>query len=279
LVNPSGRITSSNPSRSSVLIDQSKTIVQQFASNTNGDVSINMSLVPFSTYAPNPSGFYNIKNSSEKTTLLTKIDNLDAGGNTNTGDGLRRAYYELLQKQTSDLASVTSDTLIKNYTIILVDGESNTSSMYNTSTTELVWGCIRYKNNGSCRTYGYLEDTTYTSHYYTADGRINNCSYTSTSTSCTPGYVSSSSYANEYVAIEGEYISDPDFTTNYVVAFATDVGAEQITFIADSTNTAESRVFFATDASQLGLSFTEIQLSITNELWQFLGPKLSPDAS
>lgn len=266
LVNPNGYITTSNPSRISVLVNQSKAIVEQFASNTNGDVSINMSLVPFSTYAKDPSGFYDIKNASEKTSLLNKINGLSANGNTNTGDGLRRAYYELQAKQASDEATVTTDTLIKNYTIILVDGESNNASLYNTYT------CTKYKN-GVCTKF-----KNWASHYYEASGTIDDCNYTSTSINCTPGYINSSSYANTYVNIEGAYLSDPEFVSNYVVSFAQDVTQSEIVFIANATNTADSRVFYATDATQLGLSFTEIQLSITNELWQFLGPKLSPTA-
>jgi hypothetical protein len=53
------------------------------------------------------------------------------------------------------------------------------------------------------------------------------------------------------------------------------VNQSEITYIATSTGTPTNRVFFATNADQLGLSFTEIQMSITNDLWHFLGPKLT----
>jgi len=270
LVNPNGYISSSNPSRISVLVAQSKLLVAQFAQNTNTDVSINMSLVPFSSYAKTPSIFYDIKNATQKSSLLSKINALSANGNTNTGDGLRRAYYELLDKQTADLASATSDTLVKNYTIILVDGDSNHSSMDNTSTTKTV--CTRYKNGVCTRTQ---QQTTWDQFYFDADGTINNCTFTSSNNNCAPGYVYSVSQANEYVGLMGEKLSNPDFVSNYLISFATDVSASQITFIANSTNLPASRIYYATDADQLGLSFTEIQMSITNDLWQFLGPKLA----
>ncbi len=270
LVDPNDYVSSNNPSRISVLRNQSKLLVAQFAQNTNMDVSINMSLVPFSSYAKTPSIFYNIKDSTQKSTLIDKINGLNASGNTNTGDGLRRAYYELLDKQTADIASATSDTLVKNYTIILVDGDSNHSSMDNTSTTERV--CTRYKN-GVCNRW--KDQTTWDQFYLDADGTINNCTFTSSSSNCAPGYVYSVSQSNTYVGLMGEKLSNSDFVSNYLVSFATDVSASQITFIANATNIPTQRVFYATNADQLGLSFTEIQMSITNDLWQFLGPKLT----
>jgi prepilin-type N-terminal cleavage/methylation domain-containing protein len=275
LVDPNGTVNTNNPSRISVLKTQSKMIVEKFAQNSNSDVSINLSLVPFSTYAKTPSIFYDVKNTTQKSTLLSTIDAISANGNTNTGDGLRRSYYQLLTKQTNDLATATTDTIVKNYTIILVDGESNHSSMYNTSTTTQV--CTKYNKQNVCTKWA--NSTTWEQHYYSANGTINNCTFTSSSTSCTPGYVSSITQANEYVDLMGANVSNPDFVTNYLVSFATDVSATQITFIADATQTPSQRVYYATDANQLGLSFTEIQMSITNDLWQFLGPKLSPTAS
>jgi len=271
LVDPNDYTSTSNPSRISVLKTQSKALVTQFSQNTNTDISINMSLVTFSSYAKTPTIFYNIKNSTQKSTLMSKITNLSANGNTNTGDGLRRAYFELLKKQTNDLATATTDTLVKNYTIILVDGDSNHSSLYNTHTTTTV--CTRYYSNGSCRTW--KDQTTWYQHYFEEDGTIDNCSFTSSSVNCTPGYDYGESQANDYVSLMGGKLSDPDFVTNYLVSFATDVSASQITFIADSSNIPSQRVFYATDADELGLSFTEIQMSITNDLWQFLGPKLA----
>lgn len=274
LVDPNDDVSSNNPSRISVLRTQSKMIVEKFAQNSNSDVSISLSLVPFSTYAKTPSVFYDVKNSTSKSTLLGKIDALNANGNTNTGDGLRRAYYQLLTKQTSDLESAATDTLIKNYTIILVDGESNHSSMYNTSTTERV--CTKYKN-GVCTRWS--NQTTWEQYYYEENGTINNCTFTSSSNNCTPGYVSSTNAADEYVDLMGENLSDPDFVTNYLVSFATDISTNDIDFIANATQTPTQRVYYATNADELGLSFTEIQMSITNDLWQFLGPKLSATAN
>ena len=265
----------SNDTRIEVLREQSEMIVNRFSQNSNDDVSINISLVPFSDYAKTPSTFYDVKNSTSRSNLIGKIDNLNADGWTNTGDGLRRAYHQLLTKQTSDIAAATEDTIVKNYTIILVDGESNTSSMYNTKTTVTV--CTKYDKWGNCTRS--TNQTTWDQFYYEDSGTIKNCSFTSSSTTCTPGYVSNNkTRANEYVDLMGENLSDPAFVTNYIVSFASDVSDSEITFIANATNTPTTeglRVFYATNADQLGLSFTEIQMSITNDLWHFLGPKLT----
>ena len=276
LNDPDGRITSSNPSRISVLRTQAEMIVEQFASNGNSDVSIYISLVPFASLAPTPSTFYNVKNAAQREDLIDAIGDLSANGSTNTGDGLRRGYHQLNTKSTNDLQTIGADTIVKNYTLSLVDGESNTASMYNTSSSSTTWGCTWWLF-GRCLREGNVTTTTWQQYYYADSGTIRNCSFTSTSTSCTPGYVSGTAAANEYVDLMGEFISDADRFTNYVVSFATDVSVSEIVFIADATNTPDEHVFYATNADQLGLSFTEIQLSITNSLWQFLGPKLAPE--
>lgn len=272
--------TNNNPSRISILRTQVAALVDNFASNTNSDVSINISLVPFATYSPTPSSFYDIKNASQKTSIKTAISNLGASGFTNTGDGLRRAYYQLLTKQTSDEATADIDTIIKNYTIILVDGDSNTHSMSNTKTVTQV--CNRWDKYGNCTRY--KNTTTWSQQFYTDSSTIGPCTFTPTSTTCTPGYVtntSNSTVADNYVELMGANLSDPDFTSNYVISFAQDTTPQQIVFIAESTNTPNDadHIYAATSAEGLGLSFTQIQMSITNELWRFLGPKLSASSN
>lgn len=275
LTNPTGSIHPvTNPSRINVLKEQSKMIVEKFSQNTNDDVKINISLVPFASHANNPRAFLDVKNPTERNTLYNHIDNLVANGATNTGDGLRRGYYQLVNKQTQDLATAGEDTIIKNYTIILVDGDSNYASMYNSQSTTQTWGCVRWFLFW-CREEGYVNTTTYESHYFEIDGNINVCTFTPTGQGCTPGYVSNVSQSNTYVNLMGQKLNNPNFVTNYIVAFAPDVSASEIVFLSNATGTPDEKVFFATDADQLGLSFTEIQMQITNDLWHFLGPKLS----
>jgi prepilin-type N-terminal cleavage/methylation domain-containing protein len=272
---------STTKSRIDILKTQASAMVENFAQNSNGDVSINISLVPFGSYAKTPSIFYDIKKSSDKTTILSKINGLNATGSTNTGDGLRRAFYQLDTKRKADLAATSADTIVKNYTITLVDGVTNTHSMKNTSSTTTSWGCIEWKNNGKCKTEGNVTTTSWDKQYYTDSGTIKNCSFVLEGTSCTPGYDSGNdgnADANGYVTLMGAKLSNPDFSTNYMVSFAMSKTTSPIGFIATATATPSERIYYATDADSLGLSFTEIQMSITNELWRFLGPKLTATA-
>lgn len=255
---------SKKQSRIKILKTQASAMIENFAQNTNGDVSINISLVPFSTFAPTPSRFYDIKKSSDKSALLSKIDDFYAEGYTNTGDGFRRAFYQLDTKSKADSLVAGVDKIIKNYTITLVDGETNTHSMKNTIT-----------NSSS------------TKQYYTDSLTIKNCRFTPTTSSCTPGYVSGNDgnqEANGYVTLMGGKLSPSDFSTNYLISFAmgtknsSNAITTAINFIGDATATPDERIYYAADADSLGLSFTEIQMSITNELWRFLGPKLSATA-
>jgi hypothetical protein len=262
LVDPNHSTSTTNPSRISVLETQSK--------------MINMTWVPISTYAKTPSIFYNVKDATQKSTLLGKIDALSSNGYTNTGDGLRRAYYQLYNKKTADIAAATVDTIVKNYTIILVDGQSNTSSFLINQV------CTRYDTHNPPRCTRTAPSTPSIGNEVVADGTIKACEIVANGL-CTPSgyYIEATSggpnapNANRYVTLMGAKLSPVDFSTNYLVAFAVDVNQTEITYIANATATPTQRVFFATSADQLGLSFTEIQMSITNDLWHFLGPKLT----
>lgn len=272
---------SSTLSRIDILQTQVAALIDMFADNDNADVNINISLVPFGSYAKSPSSFYNVKNSSEKSQLKNILNNLTASGSTNTGDGLRRAYYQLDTKSRSDMAGAGADTIVKNYTIILVDGVTNTHSMKNTSSTSTSIGCIKWNSRGVCTKTGNVTTTTWQQQYYTESATVGNCTFTPTSTGCTPGYVwgnDGNSTSNEYVNQMGARLSDSSFVENYLVSFAMSKTTSQISFIATATTTPEDRIYYATDADSLGLSFTEIQMSINNELWRFLGPKLEEGA-
>lgn len=247
--------------RIQILKDKSKELVQQFAQNQNDDVSINMSLIPFSYHANDPSIFYDVKKLASRNAMINKIDGLYASGNTNTGDGLRRAYHQTLNKQTSDLLNADSDTIIKNYVIILVDGQSNTHSEN-----------ARLKRRG----FWWLSNTWDNKTYFLDDGNVDPEDISGNTGSYYNIYYKGSGSApgNNYVQATGALISDDEMFTNYFIAFSNSVDTNEITLIANSTNTPSDRVFLAGDDEQLGLSFTDIQLSITNDLWHFLGPKL-----
>ena len=100
--------------RMTILQNQANTLINQFAAkSTSGGIQV--CIVPFANNADNPGIMYDCN--KNKTDLLNKISGLSAGGGTNTGDGLRRAYYRLLEYKT---AHPTQE--IVYYIILLTDG-------------------------------------------------------------------------------------------------------------------------------------------------------------
>jgi len=283
--------------RNYILKEKTRGLIESFAQNTNDDVEINIALVPFSTSGNQVKVFRNVK--TEKATLLSDVNSLCSGtsyncsGGTNTGDGMRRAYYRLLAKTQSqvDNLSVTRDTMIKNYNIFLTDGETTYRSIYQLQTgTYSEQVCVRWNKSGNrCLEYGTQTFPIYETEFFTADGNITE----NTSEIYTGGYLggngsSTSTSNNNYVAAIGtmlggilpvnNYTGDEDLTvTNYIIGFTASVSDTAINFIASSTNTPTERIYRASSGDDLALSFSEIQLSITNDTWHYLGPRLVAD--
>ena len=91
------------------------------------DFNIYVSIVPFSYNANNPHDFKNLQVQSELTQVKAIINGLNADGNTNTGDGIRRAYYQLKNKADSLISSNQIDHVsdITQHMMVLVDGATN----------------------------------------------------------------------------------------------------------------------------------------------------------
>ena len=104
--------------RNSILKSEASKLIEGLSTQSNVEVS----LVPFSTNANNPKSFLNAK--TDRSELLDQIDDLGAVGGTNTGDGIRRAYWQLYNAASSEPAGYT----VSNYCIILVDGQTTYAS-------------------------------------------------------------------------------------------------------------------------------------------------------
>ena len=83
-------------SRLSILKDEGKKLVEGLSTEDN----VYISLVPFATNANNPQPFIQANNPKS---IKSIIDSFNASGGTNTGDGIRRAYYQF-----KDIASAHS---------------------------------------------------------------------------------------------------------------------------------------------------------------------------
>ncbi|MFA9422829.1 MAG: hypothetical protein ACERLG_04590, partial [Sedimentibacter sp.] len=140
-------------------------IIQSLAKEEN----VFVSLVPFATTANSPftsanskpdelHPFYEVYNSDESTTLRGVIGSLNATGGTNTGDGLRRAYYLHNTFRTRMSAAgmpIDAKDQVHHYIILLVDGETT----YETKN-------YKYEDNNGYYTYsGYRENISGTNYY------------------------------------------------------------------------------------------------------------------
>lgn len=280
--------------RNYILKEKTRGLIESFAMNSNDDIEINIALVPFSTSGNSVKVFRNVK--TEKAQLLSDVDSLCSGnsyncsGGTNTGDGMRRAYYSLLSKTQYqvDNLSTTRDTKIKNYNIFLTDGETTYRSVHQIQTgtyTEQV--CVRWNRTGSrCLEYGTQTFPVYTTYEFTGNGNITENTTAITTGPYLAGNGSSTSTANNnYVStigamlggilpVENYNLPDDLYVTNYIIGFTASVSDTAINYIASATNTPTERIYRASSGDDLALSFSEIQLSITNDTWHYLGPQL-----
>lgn len=214
--------------------------------------NIEVALVPFDSdantvsYRVNSSSpwyysntFYNA--SSEKGILNMIAGKLSAGGGTNTGDGMRRAYHNHLNFVPEN-EGYTASTRKVNYMIILVDGET-------TYETRL--------NGGA---------------YYTGSAEYNS----STMYRGGNGSTSMSNGAGSYVGTIGNLIkaSSPAIKT-YVIGFDASISTA-VRQIGESagTNLTENLHLYNSSTFDLSAVFSEIANDIVADLWLIMGPQI-----
>lgn len=254
-----GSTSDKNKSKISLLKDSAKNIVDGFASEK--DLNLQLSIVPFSTSAnyPYPTSayyskenhpFYDLSIQPQVNTVKSVLGNFNADGGTNTGDGLRRAYYNTVTKKNS---LVLNNKDPKNYLIVLVDGVSTFSSV---------------KGGGYFTQDGYLSDLTWRNwgsfSYEGVMGEGNELDY----------------YATQYVNLMGKKSVDNKlYDAVYVIGFSSKVNElESVNDIAEAlgiTNPESSKnVFKFTDTTfTLDGVFDSIREDIVQQLWRVEGPK------
>ena len=128
-----GKSNSINKKRIEILKEKALKMIDRLAAL---DFNIYVSIVPFSNNANNPYDFKNLHVKNELDEVKDIINNLKADGSTNTGDGIRRAYYQLKNKADSLISSGQIDDYsdITQHMMILVDGETNTETRKITGT-------------------------------------------------------------------------------------------------------------------------------------------------
>jgi prepilin-type N-terminal cleavage/methylation domain-containing protein len=225
-----------NSKRITIMKNEAKALVEEFSKEQN----ISISLIPFATSANNPGSYYNV--ASQKNHLINEIDSFSAVGGTNTGDGLRRAYHNMVGFTNSN-PTLT----VRHYLVILVDG---------------VTTFYTYYRSGGYRPfyYGGLNISDHNGVYY--DGYGNRLDPDGTD------------YVNN---IGNNYIQDSSSSIYpvkpYVIGFSgvsTELGS--IADIASAVGAGSSSIFQYSPTRDLGDIFDEIRQAIINDLWVVNGP-------
>lgn len=281
-------------SRMKLMKQEATRLVEGLSEYPNVYISIN----PFDSTANGSEDMLNAKQNLDTSPGLKSIVNgLSAGGGTNTGDGIRRAYYRI--KEFNELTENTTKTN-KNFMIILVDGVTTYASIQenvtqHTITTRTNHGQT-YSVDSREYTFSHSEDVTffgfylYTNYYYTRspyttyvvgnnsidNERGNNNIFYSDGRYYGDGN-NLDPYGTEYVDLMGAMVQSYKEGTNeeikvYVIGFS-DVEADygSLEDIAIST-TGDSDYYEAGSAEALEAIFKAIQRDISDALWHIGGP-------
>jgi len=213
-------------------------LIEKFAAS---EYPVDISLVPFSTHANNPKPFRRAQD--EKEQLLSDISALSADGGTNTGDGLRRAYHNILEGRNNP---AYEDRIVSDYIIVLVDGVTTFATRTGWTTS------YPYRTDGLDIPYPYYSYSYYYSHIHGNGSTLD-------------------AQGTAYVDLIGSLIQNDGDIKVFVIGFSSrSSDLESVDDIVAATG-AEPK-FIAGDLDELSLAFGEIQKNILNELWYIDGP-------
>ncbi|MGI6571817.1 MAG: VWA domain-containing protein [Caldicoprobacterales bacterium] len=214
-------------------------LIEKFAAS---EYPVYMALVPFSTHADNPGEFQHVQ--TKKNALLSEVNGLIADGGTNTGDGIRRAYYRILQgRENPDF----SERVVSDYIIILVDGVT-------TFATRTGWqSSSPYRTSDGNIGSPYNRYDYYYSHIHGLGNEL-----------CPQG--------TAYVNLMGSYVVNDGKIKVFVIGFSSrSSDLASVDDIVEATG-AEPK-FLAGNLDELNLAFEQIQKEIISDLWYIDGPK------
>lgn len=227
-----------------------------------------VSLVPFSTNANNPGEFINVDENIGD--INDDIDNLIADGGTNTGDGLRRAYFHLEYFNDNKADYNLEDKELLNYIIILVDGVTT-------------FGSYDVYRSGNNYYYSFVDDNDNISSNYLI---INNFSGEYTGTGNLWHSRRPAGKGNELDATGTEYVNyfgniiqnDNELDIkSFVIGFsALEQELDSVEDIATATGAEMgsdgNNYYIAENEEELQEIFDEIGGKIMHDLWQVFGP-------
>lgn len=222
---------------------------------------IEIAIVPFSTSANYPTTtsasssqnhpFYKVSDPTQKNNLRTIVSGLNADGGTNTGDGMRRAYFrnKYFKDNITTMPSYGNNFSTRDYMIILVDGVTTMAT-----------------SNGG----------TGDSRYRVTDGHVNNLTWNSNINTTSAGIIGHGSQersdTDRYVELIGAMIKNAGIKV-YVIGFS-EVNNELLSVnkIATAAGASTPNVYKFTENLDLDEVFKEIKADIMKDLWHVRGP-------
>lgn len=264
-------------------------LVDELAKNTN----IYISTIPFSSTANNPKEM--LQASSNLSTIKTSINGFSANGGTNTGDGIRRGYYQIKEFNEREINKNKTN---KNFMIVLVDGVTTFASTHEIIRDEIyysssqgsyvIYNGNRYDYN---RVESYWDWFTLRDRYYyrfeeieyvEGNNNIQNSQMMANNSRSEIGkYAGDGSsldpWGTEYVDIIGNMVKVYKEGTNeaiqvYVIGFSAKT-ADHASLEDIAMATRGDDVYYeAGDSAALEEIFKAIQRDITDALWHIGGP-------
>lgn len=293
-----GRDDSNPPStaRIRILRDKAKLLINTLR-------SAYVSVVPFSTTAniphssmpsgiTSPSNFRSVDNVTDKSTLLSIVGGLTASGSTNTGDGIRRAYYQLKSFNNSPPTPLVGKT-INNYVILLVDGATNSATMdmwrsggvwQHSTSSSAVLTDGNLTRNLDLLTYGPFYNTNEPGGLgvFTTGRGIKGNPYAGSETTVGKDYVKL--VGEQLIQAKGTGVQDLKIKC-FVIGFsnvstdlvsvgnvATSLGLTVTAADISNQFANHDNVYIATDSAGLQSAFESISALIAQDLWQVYGP-------
>ncbi|MGI6751739.1 MAG: VWA domain-containing protein [Anaerovoracaceae bacterium] len=231
-------------SRSQIMKDKANALIDSFPEN------VWLGVVRFADNANNPSSLIHLVDERKKEEAKRKIPT-SANGGTNTGDGLRRGYYQLQSY------SKAADEEVLYYIILLTDGDPtyysyvSGGSSYDNKRTNLVY----QKAEGNIKNRGGSGST----------DRYDTC-------------IDYTKYIGDELLIKDTGLKPKTFVIGFS-GVPSEVSRAKI--IAKNCNPAGTNLneiyFDATDETSLGIAFDAIKETILLELWHIYGPYGKPE--
>jgi len=256
------------PSRMDILKEAATRLIRDLSEQSNIDIAI----IPFDNWA-SPHDWVNIQQgvtgaAGPNNNPIYQVNDLAAVGGTNTGDGLRRAFFKL-----RDHGLATTSGIPKRFIIVLVDGDSNLVSTVPIYDLRFPTSADFYEGEG---------DLTYLRRYFirVQTGIAGNWGYPSPHQIF---YPTTQPFAAVFQPIVGENVIKwgqrflvDDFARPFVIVFSSSVSDDGIDNIGDAFNLDlyHPDMFRATEAQELTNAFQAIRDSILNEMWHLNGPSL-----